>query len=176
MEPNYLKIYINRHIYISNINTKNLCSFANECFPVLKEYQLCFFFYKNNIFNLNQSGSDNLFQISDINNINDYKIIKSKENFPGNAWPNDITKEITKDLKCISYPQDLSDERGVIIEGETEWRCNELWYKGKLIFLQKQEWPWPILEIEVDENDNFMILNISNGAYDPTDVYLVSLK
>ncbi len=47
--------------------------------------------YEDNTFNLNQSGSDDLFQISDIKNVNDYKIEKSKANFPGNAWPNDIS-------------------------------------------------------------------------------------
>ncbi len=28
-----------------------------------------------------------------------YKIIKSKENFPGNAWPNNISKEMSENLK-----------------------------------------------------------------------------
>jgi len=122
-----------------------------------------------NEFIINQN-SGKQFIISNINSLNNYsQLIEKNKNNKKMAWISAVTGFNNPDVKCV-YPENYD---APLSDADWSRSCAELYYKNKLIY-KSEGWP-EINNFLVSQDGKWALLHFNNGAYNPSDVYLVQL-
>ncbi|MFA6027971.1 MAG: hypothetical protein WC752_03520 [Patescibacteria group bacterium] len=128
-------------------------------------------FFKYSI-NINIDNKFSVQQIKNSNKISLYNIIngsKLKKNNNSTAiaeYSGDET--LPADIKC--YANNNTQNNYIYLKN----RCNELWYKEKLIFKTK-EWPVWVKRVEINNDNTKLLIHIYPGYVTPESVFLVTL-